>query len=162
MQAINQSWMPRPRWDALVRGEGCPACSEVTSDETQSADGYRVADLTFSRLRLAANQWVPGYSVLVCRRHVREPYELSRDEQMLFFEDFMRVGQAMERVFRPVKLNLEILGNLVPHLHCHVVPRYYGDPAPGRPIDPHGGRLELAPQEYEERVELIRSALSEA
>jgi diadenosine tetraphosphate (Ap4A) HIT family hydrolase len=42
----------------------------------------------------------------------------------------MRVGQALETVFKPLKMNFEILGNAVPHLHGHIVPRYYGDPAP--------------------------------
>ena len=34
----------------------------------------------------------------------------------------------------PVKMNYMTLGNTVPHLHTHVVPRYQGDPAPGGPI----------------------------
>jgi diadenosine tetraphosphate (Ap4A) HIT family hydrolase len=44
------------------------------------------------------------------------------------------VARALEAVFRPVKLNLMTLGNGVPHLHTHVVPRYPGDPAPGGPL----------------------------
>jgi diadenosine tetraphosphate (Ap4A) HIT family hydrolase len=159
MSSDPQSWMPRSRWDALVRGEGCPLCAELASDADHDSEGYRVADLDMSRLRLAANQWVPGYSVLVCKRHVREPYELTREDRALFFEDLMRVGRALERALHPVKMNFEILGNLVPHLHCHVLPRYYGDPAPGQPIDPNAGRLILTQQEYEHRVGLIRAAL---
>ncbi|PWT75060.1 MAG: hypothetical protein C5B60_05880, partial [Chloroflexi bacterium] len=45
---------------------------------------------------------------------------------MLFFSDMMRVGKALEQTFNAVKLNFEILGNAVPHLHCHIKPRYYG------------------------------------
>jgi diadenosine tetraphosphate (Ap4A) HIT family hydrolase len=37
--------------------------------------------------------------------------------------------------FDPVKLNYLTLGNTVPHLHTHVVPRYRDDPAPGGPIE---------------------------
>ena len=159
MSSGPNQWMPRPRWDALVRGEGCPLCTELASDEDQTRDGYKVADLALSRLRLAANQWVTGYCVLVCKIHVREPYELAREDRSVFFEDMMRTAQALERVFQPVKMNFEILGNSVPHLHCHITPRCYGDPAPGRPIHQNAQHLFLAPEEYEQRIGLIRSAL---
>jgi hypothetical protein len=59
-----------------------------------------------------------------------------------------------------VKTNSEILGNRVSHLHCYVyvVPRHDGDPAPGRPINPHPSRLGSTPEEHEQRIGLIRSA----
>jgi diadenosine tetraphosphate (Ap4A) HIT family hydrolase len=152
--------MPRERWNALVRGEGCPLCAEVAMEAPASDEGYVVADLTISRLRLAAQQSLPGYCVLICRKHVREPYELSHEEQMLFFTDMMRVGRALEQTFNAAKLNFELLGNSVPHLHCHIKPRYYGDPAPGMPIWPDQRPLFLTPSEYAERVALIQAALA--
>ncbi len=156
----SQEWMPREQWDALVRGQGCPACTEVTSGEPANEHGFFVADLDFSRLRLAANQFVTGYCVLLCHRHVREPYELSQQERSMFFEDMMRVGRARERVFDPMKMNFTILGNAVPHLHSHILPRYHGDPAPHHPIDPNADQVLLGPEEYKQRVDRIRSALS--
>jgi diadenosine tetraphosphate (Ap4A) HIT family hydrolase len=151
--------MPHERWDALVRGAGCPICVEVASDAQISAEGYVVADLAISCLRLSVHQSVPGYCVLLCKKHVREPYELSSEDQMQFFTDMMRVGKALEQTLNAVKLNFEILGNAVPHLHCHVKPRYYGDPAPGIPIWPDQRPLFLTPEEYAERAALIRAAL---
>jgi diadenosine tetraphosphate (Ap4A) HIT family hydrolase len=152
--------MPREKWDALVRGEGCPVCVEVASAEASNEEGSFVADLELSRLRLAANQFVPGYCVLLCRRHVREPYDLTREERAMFFEDMARAGQALDRVFSPLKMNFNILGNAVPHLHAHILPRYYGDPAPHRPIDPAAEQAFLSPEEYARRIDLIRSALA--
>ncbi len=160
MTASSQEWMPRTRWDALVRGEGCPLCAELATDVYRSEDGYWVASLGLSRLRLAANQWVPGYCVLVCTKHVVEPHQLPKQDQGVFFEDVMRAAQALERVFRPVKMNYEILGNSVPHLHCHLTPRYHGDPAPGRPIHQNEQHVFLSEEEYEQRIGLIRAALS--
>lgn len=109
------------------------------------AYGTTVADLEVSRLRLAANQSVPGYCILICTRHVREPYELPPAESAAFFRDLLRVGRAVETAFGAVKMNFEIQGNVVPHLHCHLKPRYYGDPAPERPIHPDA-RRELLPR----------------
>jgi diadenosine tetraphosphate (Ap4A) HIT family hydrolase len=156
----SKGWMPRERWDALVRGDGCPLCEECRSAEEVNEYGYTVANLRLSRLRLAANQFPPGYCVLICTQHVREPYHLTREEQALFFGDMMCAAQAIERVFSPEKMNFQLLGNLVPHLHAHIVPRYYGDPAPGRPLDPGDQVVRLTPQEYEERVRLIQEALA--
>ncbi len=153
------AWMPREEWNALVRGEGCPLCGAVAASEPVDDYGCTIADLGLSRLRLAANQFVRGYCVLICTRHVREPYDLAADERAAFFEDMMRAARALERVFQPTKMNFQILGNAVPHLHCHILPRYYGDPAPSRPLDPELGTRLLASREYEERVAAIRAAL---
>jgi hypothetical protein len=54
----SQEWMSRGQRDALVRGEGCPACAEVRSSEFANEHGYFVVDLEVSRLGLAANQYV--------------------------------------------------------------------------------------------------------
>lgn len=43
-------------------------------------------------------------------------------------------AKAVERLFAPAKLNFETLGNALPHLHTHIVPRFVGDPTPGRPL----------------------------
>ncbi len=159
-EAAPRTWMPRERWDALVRGEGCPLCAAVAATEPADAYGHTIADLDLGRLRLAANQFVPGYCVLICARHVREPYDLSVRERTAFFEDMMRAARALEAVFAPVKMNFEILGNAVPHLHCHIKPRFYGDPAPGAPIDPDAARVLLTPEKLAERVGAIRAALA--
>jgi diadenosine tetraphosphate (Ap4A) HIT family hydrolase len=151
--------MPRQRWDALVRGEGCPLCAAVASDVAVDEHGATVADLGISRLRLASNQFVHGYSVLICHTHAREPYELDPADAARYFDDLVQAGRALEHVLQPAKMNFEILGNEVPHLHCHLIPRYYGDPAPGRPIDPWEKTVRLPEEEAEELVRALRSAL---
>jgi diadenosine tetraphosphate (Ap4A) HIT family hydrolase len=154
-----REWMPRDRWESLVRGENCPLCARIQSAEPADKFGFAVADLRLSRLYLSKNQFISGYCTLVCAKHVREPYELTGEEQALFFGDMMRVGKALERAFNPVKMNFQLLGNEVPHLHAHIVPRYYGDPAPSRPIDPGAQVITLTAEEYEERIRVISTAL---
>ena len=154
-----QQWMPREQWDALVRGENCPLCAEVASTNPINEHGYTVSDLTFSRLRLASNQSVPGYCILICKTHVREPYELTVQHRSAFFEDMMRAGSALENVLDAIKMNFEILGNAVPHLHCHIKPRYYGDRAPSHPIHVEEQEVFLSPEEADKRVASIRAAL---
>jgi diadenosine tetraphosphate (Ap4A) HIT family hydrolase len=154
------SWMPRERWDALVRGDNCPMCAEISSVGTVDDRSLIVADLAVSRLRLADNQGVEGYCLLMSRRHVCKIYDLSEEEQHQYFGDLVRSARTLERVYQPVKMNFQILGNAVPHLHCHLKPRYYEDSAPGAPIWPERFPRRLTAAEYAERAERIRTALS--
>ena len=154
-------WMPRARWDALVRGDGCALCAELSQADRINPFGFPVADLAFSRLRLAANQAARGYCVLICRRHIREPFELVPEEQLRYWQDLMRVGRVVQAVFDPIKVNFQMLGNLVPHLHTHIVPRYYGDPAPGRPLDPGYATHLIDPDAAAILVQRLRAALEE-
>jgi len=75
-----------------------------------------------------------GYTIVIWRgRHVADPTELSPDEASAYFVDVLRVGHALEAHYRPIKLNFEMLGNALPHLHTHVIPRYLDDGSPGHP-----------------------------
>lgn len=75
-----------------------------------------------------------GYTIVIWRgRHVADPTELSEDEAAAYFSEVLRVARAVETLYRPIKMNVEMLGNSLPHLHTHLVPRYPDDGAPGRP-----------------------------
>ena len=56
------------------------------------------------------------------------------DEAATYWHEVLRVGPALERHLEPVKLNYNVLGNSLPHLHTHVLPRYADDPRPGWPF----------------------------
>jgi diadenosine tetraphosphate (Ap4A) HIT family hydrolase len=63
-------------------------------------------------------------------------------------------------VFQPDKINYELLGNMVPHIHWHLVPRFTTDPLWPRPIwsESHD-ELTLSPQEYRQRIMQIQQEL---
>jgi diadenosine tetraphosphate (Ap4A) HIT family hydrolase len=65
---------------------------------------------------------------------VAEPTELTAEEATAYWLEVVRVGRAIENVLEPVKLNYDLLGNSLPHLHTHLVPRYADDPRPGWPF----------------------------
>jgi diadenosine tetraphosphate (Ap4A) HIT family hydrolase len=122
-----------------------------------------IADLEVSRLFLHEDQFFPGYVLLVLRRHASELYELSVSERRTLIEEVSRVARALAEVFRPVKMNYELLGNEVPHIHWHLIPRLATDPGPRAPIwrVEHQPALLSAPA-ARERVETIRRALAES
>lgn len=77
----------------------------------------------------------PGYAIVVHRgdRHMTEPTELSEAAMSGYWAEVMAVSRAIERTYEPVKMNLMMLGNQLPHLHTHVVPRYGSDADAGGP-----------------------------
>ena len=128
-----------------------------------SGGALHIADLETSRLFLHEDQFFPGYVLLVLRRHATELYHLSGPERRVLIEEVTRVAEALSRVFRPVKMNYELLGNQVPHIHWHLVPRLATDPEPHAPI----WRVDHqpappAPATARERIEAIRRALATA
>jgi diadenosine tetraphosphate (Ap4A) HIT family hydrolase len=90
---------------------------------------------------------------------VREPHELAPEERVDFFTDLLRAGEALERAYAANKINYQILGNLVPHLHAHIQPRFYGDAYPGQPVSGAPEQPVLTADEYLERIAAIRAAL---
>ena len=121
------------RFYDLKRGDGCPLCAEGRPDETDHGIRFFAGELTDAYLFRGGVQ--RGLSHVYFRgRHVVEPTELSADEAKQFFAELLHVGRAIERVFEPVKMNYDILGNSVPHLHVHVIPRYAEDSRPGWPF----------------------------
>ena len=157
---MTENWKSE-NWDALIRGEDCPVCELIQSDRAEDDHGIMVMDLSFSRLFLQKNQFVQGYCVLMCHWHVIEPAELSEAERAKYFNDVALVGRGLQQVFKADKLNYNILGNIVPHLHTHLLPRYFTDEAPNRPIDPglRGHEVFLSASGYDERIQLIRDHL---
>ncbi len=126
-----------------------------------SGGDLHVADLEASRVFLHEDQFFPGYVLLVLRRHATELYELSAPERRTLIEEVSRVAEALAGVFRPVKMNYELLGNQVPHVHWHLIPRLATDPEPHAPI----WRVEHSPAPLgapaaRERIEAIRRALA--
>jgi diadenosine tetraphosphate (Ap4A) HIT family hydrolase len=94
-----------------------------------------VAELGSSEVRLERRSRLPGYCIVIWRHgHAAEPTELDPKAAEQYWSDVLAVCRAVESEFHPLKMNLLTLGNWVPHLHTHVVPRYPNDPAPGGPI----------------------------
>ena len=78
-----------------------------------------------------------GYTVVIWRgRHVAEPTELDEGEWQEFWREVLLVARALEAHYRPAKMNYQLLGNGVPHLHVHLVLRHWDDPAPNAPLPP--------------------------
>lgn len=86
-----------------------------------------------------------GFCRVVWGGHVKEMSDLAEAERMHVMRVVFAVEEILRDVLRPDKMNLASLGNQVPHLHWHVIPRFtddahFPDPVwtarrrPGRPV----------------------------
>ena len=83
---------------------------------------------------LGAWQFYHGYCILVARQHATELSGLADAERRAYLDEMCLLARAIEDCFRPHKMNYELLGNQVPHLHWHLFPRYAHDPDALRPV----------------------------
>ncbi|MCX7176641.1 MAG: HIT family protein [Proteobacteria bacterium] len=76
----------------------------------------------------------PGFCRVIWRGHVREMSDLDHTERHHLMAVVFATESALRRLYAPEKINLASLGNLVPHLHWHVIPRFLDDPHFPSPI----------------------------
>jgi diadenosine tetraphosphate (Ap4A) HIT family hydrolase len=111
----------------------CPFCRKLaTLDELPPEEV--VWQFPHSVALLGPWQFYHGYCVLVARTHATELSRLHEAERRAYLEEMCLLARAIEDCFRPHKLNYELLGNQVPHLHWHLFPRSAGDSEALRPV----------------------------
>jgi len=120
-------------WADRMAGKGCPLCGALGNGDNDFSVAVFTGDV--AEVRLERRSRLPGYCIVVWRLgHVAEPADLDAGQASRYWAEVVAVGRAVRARFSPVKMNYLTLGNTVPHLHTHVLPRYRDDPAPGGPI----------------------------
>jgi len=79
------------------------------------------------RVVLADEPGFPGFCRVIVGRHVRETTDLDPAERARLLAVVFAVEEAVRETMRPDKMNVASLGNVVPHVHWHVVPRFRDD-----------------------------------
>ena len=107
----------------------CKACQG-----TWPREDHFIADLGLSKAYLHDDQFFPGWTVVVFQRHATELFHLAPTERMQLMEEVNLVAKTLAQVYEARKINYELLGNQLPHIHWHVIPRLISDPAPLEPV----------------------------
>ena len=76
----------------------------------------------------------PGFCRVILTDHVREMTDLEGTQQALLMAVVFAVEGVVRQLFRPDKINLASFGNMVPHVHWHIIPRWKDDPHFPQPI----------------------------
>ena len=97
----------------------CVFCREDGGELLWADDALRVV--------LADEPDFPGFCRVIWNAHVAEMSDLSDNERAKLMTAVNGVERAIRRVVAPAKVNLASLGNQVPHVHWHVIPRHSND-----------------------------------
>ena len=127
----------------------CPLCDTPGDTVLWRKDLCRVV--------LADEPDYPGFLRVILNTHVKEMTDLSAADQLALMRVVFAAEAALREVMQPDKINLASLGNVVPHLHWHVIPRFADDPHFPNPVwgqkAAHGKRR-AAPHGETQRVQL--------
>jgi len=97
----------------------CPLCQ---SDATEA-----LWSDAFCRVVWVEDADYPGFCRVILNAHVKEMTDLPPVERQRLMQVVFAVEAALREVVKPDKINLASLGNLVPHVHWHVIPRWETD-----------------------------------
>ena len=108
-----------------------------------------------------ADEHYPGFLRVILTRHAREMADLEDGERGELMEIVFAVEKAVRDTMRPDKMNLASLGNMSPHVHWHVIPRFRDDRHFPDPVWAAVQREAVVPAERRERAGKLSAAVAE-
>ncbi len=139
---------------------GSVDCMYCARDERLSRVLIPIGRLETSTLYLFREQTYRGRCVVALDAHETELFRLDDGTLRRFSRDVSTAAAALQRAFAPDKINYAIYGDLVPHLHYHVVPKYrntqgWGEPFALRP----SGQQFLTDDDYKALIAAVAAHL---
>jgi len=103
-------------------------------DPALLTDSYFICDLALSKLYLKHDRENPWFILIPRKTGAVELMELTSEEQGLLMEEVTVVSEFLKLYYRPYKINIGALGNIVRQLHIHVIARFEEDRAWPNPL----------------------------
>mgnify|MGYP001163374509 CR=1 FL=1 len=97
-------------------------------------DCWHVGDFALSRLLLMNDSQYPWFILVPRRPAITEIFQLEASERRQLLDESCLLAETLQTLYRPDKLNIAAIGNLVPQLHLHHVVRYQTDRAWPAPV----------------------------
>ena len=112
------------KWEEDVMS--CLICERIQMIK-EGKNPYFVCELETGYVVLGDHQRFKGYTLFLCKKHSSELHLLESSFKMKYLEEMALVAEAVFNVYKPNKMNYELLGNGDSHIHWHLFPRYDGD-----------------------------------
>lgn len=97
----------------------CPLCKLENETVLVKTEKWRII--------LVDDRRFPGFCRLILNEHVAEMSDLPKEEAQALFEALLKLEMIVKNVMKADKINLASLGNMVPHVHWHIIPRFKDD-----------------------------------
>lgn len=130
-------------------------------DPRLAADSHPVRTLPLCELRLMDDANYPWLILVPRVAGARELIDLDPVQRRTLSDEIDLALRLLRNGFRPHKLNVAALGNLVPQLHVHVIARFEDDPAWPAPVWGRVAARPYSPEALVERISMLAAALSE-
>ncbi len=130
----------------MAKSEDCPVCQNIKHPNPPVL--LKALEYSWAECYQKAQGRLFGKCHVLSKKHSEHFYDLSKEDMASFMSDVQKVAKALHQVTGAVKINYEIHGNSMPHLHAHLFPRYIDDDFAGAPIQ--YGLVEPCPYEDEE------------
>lgn len=124
-------------------------------------DCHELGRFPLCRLLLMNDARFPWFILVPEREDIREIYHLNETDREQLLRESCHLSACVDAVFRPDKLNIAAIGNLVPQLHVHHIARYRTDPLWPAPVWGTGPAVPYSATEFEELRERICPLLAE-
>lgn len=131
-------------------------CFYCEDGEKRKSLMVEICRLNYSTVYLNRNQKFPGRCVVKFKDHKTEYFQLTKEERDGYFEEVAAVARAIFALYHPDKINYATFGDLVPHVHIHIVPKYKDGADWGSPFDDTQGGVRLEEQEYQQKAEELK------
>ena len=95
---------------------------------------YRDAQLRIVAVTGADGENYRGFCRVIWNRHIKEMTDLLPAERSQFMKAVFKLESVLREQLHPEKMNIASLGNMTPHLHWHVIPRFVNDATFPKPI----------------------------
>jgi diadenosine tetraphosphate (Ap4A) HIT family hydrolase len=136
-------------------------CQYCTKDQRLSEIMIEICPLQVSTLYLFREQTYRGRCIVALNAHQPELFSLDDGTLHQFSKDVARAAHAVQKAFKPGKINYAVYGDLVPHLHYHIVPKYKDGDCWGKPFEMNpSGKSILSDEEYGRIIRAIKNHLA--
>lgn len=133
--------------------------SEFTLHPQLKKDTFFVGSLKIANILLMNDSRYPWLILVPRINDVCDITDLTAEQRAEFNEEINHVAAAMKRHYQPERLNIAMLGNVVPQLHCHIIARFKEDFAWAKPVWGIGEAIAYTNEQEETLISLLQRLL---
>ncbi len=122
-------------------------------------DTFLIVSLDLSQILLMNDSRYPWIILVPRIENVVDMTDLSENERAVFIEEINFVADALKKQYQPDRINIAMLGNVVPQLHCHIIARFETDFAWSKPVWGIGDTILYTKEQQEKAVSLFQNTL---